>query len=92
MGERKRLDDGLVRRGFVPETRTQLWRSADSLLAHGPLSETGKDGGTGLALGYVQSGKTTAITLLTAAAMLADELAAPRHPLQYPKSEAKSLR
>lgn len=68
MGERKRLDDGLVRRGFVPETRTQLWRSADSLLAHGPLSETGKDGGTGLALGYVQSGKTTAITLLTAAA------------------------
>jgi Z1 domain len=71
MGERKRLDDGLVRRGFAQETRAQLWRSVESLLAHGPLSETGKDGGTGLALGYVQSGKTTAITALTAAA--ADE-------------------
>jgi NodT family efflux transporter outer membrane factor (OMF) lipoprotein len=50
------------------ETRGQLWRSAESVLSHGPLSDTGKDGCTGLALGYVQSGKTTAITVLTAAA------------------------
>jgi hypothetical protein len=66
--EKKRLDDGLVRRGFAMETRGQLWRSAESVLAHGPLSDTGKNGCTGLALGYVQSGKTTAITVLTAAA------------------------
>ena len=71
MSERERLDAGLVRRGFAPETRGQLWSSAEAVLAHGPQSETGKDCVTGLVLGYVQSGKTTAITALAAAA--ADE-------------------
>jgi hypothetical protein len=71
MGEKERLDSGLVTRGFTPETRAQLWHSVESLLVHGPLAVGGSDGATGLALGYVQSGKTTAITALTAAA--ADE-------------------
>ena len=68
MGDKERLDRGLMRRGFVPETRTQLWSAVASVLAHGPLADIGNDCATGLVLGYVQSGKTTAITALTAAA------------------------
>lgn len=52
------------------ETREELWSSVDRLIAQGPTpgapSQT-----TALALGYVQSGKTTSMTALTAAA--ADE-------------------
>jgi hypothetical protein len=40
----------------------------DAILSHGQLAAGGMPGATGLALGYVQSGKTTTITALTAAA------------------------
>jgi hypothetical protein len=69
MGERDRLDAGLAQRGLEPDTRRLIWDSVAAILAHGPLGEGGSDGATGLALGYVQSGKTTAITALAAAAV-----------------------
>lgn len=65
--ERDRLDASLVARGLSWETRDALWTSVDSILSHGP-TVTDAQGQTGLALGYVQSGKTTAITALVAAA------------------------
>jgi hypothetical protein len=68
--ERARLEASLVKRGLDAVTRNSLWASVDAVLAHGKLS-VGPDGATGLVLGYVQSGKTTAITALIAAA--ADE-------------------
>src|SRR4051794_25387401 len=47
-------------------TRVRIWQSATAILDHGP--RTGRQpGATGLALGYVQSGKTTSITALIAA-------------------------
>jgi hypothetical protein len=67
-GERARIDESLVARGLDASTRAGLWQSVDRILEHGPLSDTGDVGQTGLALGYVQSGKTTAITALVAAA------------------------
>ena len=64
--ERMRIDAGLESR--MSETdRETLWRSVDTILSHGPLAGVG-DVQTGLALGYVQSGKTTAITALIAEA------------------------
>jgi hypothetical protein len=66
--ERHRIDRSLVSRGFDEATRRSIWAAADSVLAKGPLADEGRDGSTGLALGYVQSGKTTAITALVAAA------------------------
>lgn len=48
--------------------RRQVWRAVDETLAAGPLSASGAPGATVLCLGYVQSGKTTAITGLIAAA------------------------
>lgn len=49
------------------ETRATLWTAVDHVLSHGPLGiERTKS--TGLALGYVQSGKTTNIIGLAAAA------------------------
>lgn len=66
--ERELVHEGLLDRGFSAETARALWRSIDSVLSHGPLAQTGHAGATGLALGYVQSGKTTAITALIAAA------------------------
>jgi hypothetical protein len=68
MGERDRLDAGLAARHLTVDTRNAIWASVDAILAHGPLSPAGRRGATGLALGYVQSGKTTAITALAAAA------------------------
>lgn len=68
MSEKDRLDAGLTARGLSAATRDALWQSADRVLAHGPLAESGPPCATGLALGYVQSGKTTAITALTASA------------------------
>ena len=68
MSEQGLLDAGLIARDFTDETRRTIWASVDDILAHGPLSTTGQPGATGLALGYVQSGKTTAITALVAAA------------------------
>ena len=67
-GERTRIDESLVARGLDASTRASLWQSVDRILEHGPLSDTGDVSQTGLALGYVQSGKTTAITALIAAA------------------------
>lgn len=49
-------------------TRSQIWRSVDGILRHGPLHTDGVAGATSLALGFVQSGKTTSITALIAAA------------------------
>ena len=67
-GERDRIDETMQRRGIDAETRQSIWGAVDSILQRGPQSETGAAGRTGLALGYVQSGKTTAITALIAAA------------------------
>jgi hypothetical protein len=50
---------------LAPETRDGIWTSAQSILRHGPDAE-GQS--IGLALGYVQSGKTTAFSALTALA------------------------
>ena len=52
-------------------TRARIWKSAASILAHGPTGPQRDQSATGLALGYVQSGKTTSITALIAHA--ADE-------------------
>lgn len=52
---------------MAEDTRASLWAAVDDVLSHGPLgAETDKS--TGLALGYVQSGKTTNIIGLAAAA------------------------
>lgn len=64
--ERSRYDASL--KSFMSEgTRQSLWTAVDDVLSHGPLGvDTAKS--TGLALGYVQSGKTTNIIGLSAAA------------------------
>ncbi len=67
--ERELLDASFAGRGLSAATRTELWHAVDSILSEGPLSESGGPGRTGLALGYVQSGKTTAITALVGAAV-----------------------
>lgn len=66
--ERQRMDQAFAVRGLPLQTRVALWASADEILAHGPLAREDRSSSTGLALGYVQSGKTTAITALIAAA------------------------
>ena len=65
--ERELMDVSLADRGFTGHTRDAIWASATSILSRGPLA-TDAGASTGLALGYVQSGKTTAITALIAAA------------------------
>lgn len=65
--ERARIQESLLARGIVEADRINIWGSVDRILDRGPLA-TGGGGATGLALGYVQSGKTTAITALVAAA------------------------
>lgn len=67
-GERRRIDASMGQRGLDEPTRAQVWGAVDEILEHGPLGEHGTSAATGLALGYVQSGKTTAITALVAAA------------------------
>ncbi len=64
--ESTRLDAQFAKNLEV-ETRLRIWDSAGRILKRGPLGE-GQPGATGLALGYVQSGKTTSITALMAAA------------------------
>lgn len=66
--EKARVDAGFVARQLTTETRQEIWHSAEAILSHGPLSQVESTSATGLALGYVQSGKTTAITALVAAA------------------------
>jgi hypothetical protein len=65
--EAKRLDVELE--SMIDEgTRSKIWSSANSLLDRGPLSAGGCSGATALALGFIQSGKTTSITALLACA------------------------
>lgn len=64
--ERARYDTTLA--SFMSEdTRSALWAAVDDVLSHGPLGAD-RSKSTGLALGYVQSGKTTNIIGLAAAA------------------------
>ena len=65
--ERDRLDTTMSSR-IDATTRESIWSSCDDILSHGPLGTNGVTSSTGLALGYVQSGKTTTITALAAAA------------------------
>lgn len=60
------IDEQLVAR-MDDESRARVWKSVISILERGP-QHTRAGGQTGLALGYVQSGKTTSITALIAAA------------------------
>ncbi|MGO1317662.1 MAG: Z1 domain-containing protein, partial [Cellulomonadaceae bacterium] len=60
------IDELLVHR-MDDESRARVWKSVINILEQGP-QRTGHGGRTGLALGYVQSGKTTSITALIAAA------------------------
>ena len=64
--EAQRLDEQFAAR-MDDASRLRIWRSAISILERGP-QRSGFAGQTGLALGYVQSGKTTSITALIAAA------------------------
>ncbi|MBB3328809.1 Z1 domain-containing protein [Microlunatus antarcticus] len=64
--ESQRLDQRLSDR-VDRDSRLSLWKSALAILDKGP-QRSGVHGSTGLALGYVQSGKTTSITALIAAA------------------------
>ncbi|GAA3538390.1 hypothetical protein AFL01nite_13340 [Aeromicrobium flavum] len=66
MSETGRLDQFLATSMDEP-TRVSIWESVHSILSHGPAAGRGTDS-TVLALGYVQSGKTTSITALAAAA------------------------
>ena len=64
--EAQRLDE--VFASSLPlNARTNIWSSALRILDHGPLGAN-QSANTGLALGFVQSGKTTSITALMAAA------------------------
>ena len=65
--ERDRFDSLLASQMPV-ETREAIWCATDDILNHGPLGKARRFGATGLALGYVQSGKTTSITALMASA------------------------
>lgn len=66
MSEIQRLDEVLAS-SIDHETRSGIWESVQAILAHGPVVGASSQS-TVLALGYVQSGKTTSITALAAAA------------------------
>ena len=66
--ERQLVDRTLDERGLDLSAREETWESVDRILSNGPTGTPGGTGRTGLALGYVQSGKTTSITALIAAA------------------------
>lgn len=53
------------------QVRERIWNSVEEILSRGPIANLEFAGNTGLALGYVQSGKTTTITALLA--MAADQ-------------------
>ena len=63
--EAKRLDAQFADQ-LSDESRSHIWQSVDSILDFGPVG-TKPEFDTGLALGFVQSGKTTSITALMAA-------------------------
>jgi len=50
------------------QVRGRIWDAVDDILQNGPMYNSELAGNTGLALGYVQSGKTTTITALLAKA------------------------
>lgn len=64
MTEKTRLDAILAAQIDAP-TRLRIWESASAILDHNAKFD---ESNTGLALGFVQSGKTTSITALAAAA------------------------
>ena len=66
MSEIERLDEVLAS-SIDDETRAGIWESVRAILEQGPAEGTSTQS-TVLALGYVQSGKTTSITALAAAA------------------------
>ena len=66
--EASRLDAFLSAQDLGPATRSAIWSSAGRILARGPQGNGAEPLRTGLALGYVQSGKTTSIMALTALA------------------------
>ena len=66
MSEIERLD-GVLAASIDEETRAGIWHSVREILEQGPAEGTSSQS-TVLALGYVQSGKTTSITALAAAA------------------------
>jgi len=61
------LLDAKLAKTMTADARASTWASARSILGHGPLGD-GAPSSTCLALGFVQSGKTTSITALLAAA------------------------
>jgi hypothetical protein len=65
--EASRLDEALSR-SLDEDARRDIWSSAQVLMLRGPLESTNASGATCLALGFVQSGKTTSITALVATA------------------------
>ena len=60
----KNIVDELFSKSLGELERERLWKSAQNILSHRPVGGSS----TGLALGYVQSGKTTQMIALTAAA------------------------
>ena len=60
----KNIVDELFSKSLGELERERLWKSAQNILSHRPVGGCS----TGLALGYVQSGKTTQMIALTAAA------------------------
>ena len=50
--------------GLPTEVRSEIWRGAHSILSHGPTASHGTEKSTGVAIGFVQSGKTTSFTAL----------------------------
>lgn len=65
--ESRRLDEVLAKQIEEP-TRAAIWAAAAEILGHGEHAIQKGSSATGLALGYVQSGKTTTMTALMAAA------------------------
>jgi len=63
--EKVLLDDKFAK-NLDDLVRERIWKSVDEILSQGPIASEENTGNTGLALGYVQSGKTTAITALIA--------------------------
>lgn len=67
LGPEARLLDSRLSSMMDEDARRSIWSSARAILGHGPVAG-GRVSATCLALGYVQSGKTTSITALLASA------------------------
>src|SRR5258706_12278996 len=66
--EGSRVDGAFEAAGIDPEVRAEIWGSAKRILQRGPTADLDLSESTGIAIGYVQSGKTTSFTALTAMA------------------------